>query len=232
MATVMQLGWPILLPTTAAVLLDNGRYIGEGSSSLLHFGIQKMSLCSYSLIFWEAVFGMLFMATERTCLAVGSSACSELHQHRCQHLHPSKIMRYDSKKFESIKRNTLGLCNFQGNSDAAWMAYPTANHCCCSTGQWMIHRRGAFFPSSFCNTENEEAVCSELHQHRCQHQHPSKIMRCDDDNSDAVWMAYPTANHCWCSTGQWRIHRRGAFFPSSFWNTESEKTIRFGPCYS
>ncbi|KAJ0973315.1 hypothetical protein J5N97_021274 [Dioscorea zingiberensis] len=41
MATVMQLGWPIALPTTAAVLLDNGQYIGEGSSSLLHFGIQK-----------------------------------------------------------------------------------------------------------------------------------------------------------------------------------------------
>ncbi|KAJ0984861.1 hypothetical protein J5N97_003217 [Dioscorea zingiberensis] len=42
MATVMQLGWSILLPTTAAVLLDNGGYIGEGSSSLVHFGIQKV----------------------------------------------------------------------------------------------------------------------------------------------------------------------------------------------
>ncbi|KAJ0960740.1 hypothetical protein J5N97_001389 [Dioscorea zingiberensis] len=42
-----------------------------------------------------------------------------------------------------------------GNSDAAWMAYPTANHCCCSTGQWTIHRRRVFFPSSFWNTENE-----------------------------------------------------------------------------
>ncbi|KAJ0984866.1 hypothetical protein J5N97_003222 [Dioscorea zingiberensis] len=40
----MQLGLHILLPTTAAVLLDNGGCIGEGPSSLLHIGLQKLRM--------------------------------------------------------------------------------------------------------------------------------------------------------------------------------------------